>query len=57
MTPYPIDTRSLVSRIEGLLIVRQSNLRVIDGPKLVDLVQQRLPQLCSELIDVDTHLD
>lgn len=52
ITPFVIDTKTLQSRLEGYQALKTKRLRIIDGAKLVSLLQARLPELVSSLVDV-----
>lgn len=56
VTPFPVDTRALQSRFEGLAALRGARVKILDGPKLVALVEDKLPDVAAELRGVDASL-
>ena len=50
ITPYPIDTRSLQSRFQKYSSLRQSRLKIIDGPQLAKLIWEKLPEKASDIL-------
>lgn len=47
ITPFPIETRSLKTRFEKYSSLRTQRLKIIDGPLLINLIKQHLPDLSS----------
>ena len=48
ITPFQIETRALQSRFEGYTTLKPRP-KIIDGPFLVKLIRENLPQLANEL--------
>lgn len=57
ITPFPIDTRSLQSRIHKVEDLRSKNIKIVDGPKLAAQVHQRLPNMASDLCGPEPHFE
>jgi len=56
ITPYPIPTRSLKTRFEKLVALRTSNVKIIDGAKLVSLLMTNLPSIARALCGIDAEV-
>lgn len=54
VTPYAIDYRVLKTRFEAYSVLSGRGLRLIDGPKLINLIQDHLPQLALRLSGVQS---
>jgi len=50
VTPYALDARTLSARFEKIAALKQVGVKIIDGPKLANLLKKRLPQLVEKLL-------
>jgi hypothetical protein len=48
-TPYSIDTRALTTRFEGYSSLKNSRLKIVDGPLIIQLLQRHLPDLVRKI--------
>lgn len=49
ITPYDIDTKALKSRIERVRELRERNVKIISGSRLIEQIQKKLPDLARIL--------
>ncbi|WFR77125.1 NACHT domain-containing protein [Janthinobacterium rivuli] len=49
ITPFEIDVRALESRFAALAALSLKNVRVLDGPLIVDSLQRQLPHLADAI--------
>ena len=50
VTPYELETRTLGMRFSKVAALKQFNVKVIEGRKLVELVLKQLPQIAVQLL-------
>lgn len=50
ITPFQVETRALESRFAGYGQLRNRSIKVIDGPKFIDLLKSKCPDLYQELV-------
>lgn len=50
VTPFPVDTLVLQSKFEALATLRHCRIKIIDGHRLGNLLEQRLPPLVARLL-------
>lgn len=50
ITPFQIETRTLESRFAGYEQLRNKSVKVIDGPKFINLLKSKCPDLYQELV-------
>nr|WP_320191394.1 hypothetical protein [uncultured Desulfobacter sp.] len=50
ITPFPLEVRALESRFEGLSNLRHRRVKIIDGPKLTQLLITKVPHLVENII-------
>ena len=49
VTPYPLDNRTLETRFEKVASLRQHGLKIIDGTRLLNLIEKHLPDVARRL--------
>ena len=49
ITPYPLDTKVIDARFEAYENLRARRIRIIDGPRIISLVRDKLPNLFNEI--------
>ncbi|MES9901762.1 MAG: NACHT domain-containing protein [Sedimenticola sp.] len=50
VTPFELDTRSLQTRFVKYQELRSRRVKIIDGSKLVSLIQKKLPELYAKIL-------
>jgi hypothetical protein len=50
VTPYDIDTHTLSTRFGKVAALKQSRVKILDGPKLALLLEERVPEVFSQLL-------
>ena len=55
ITPFEIDSRALETRFRRFKSLRTRNRRIIDGRKLVNLIEKHLPELAAQYLGVEHH--
>ena len=56
ITPFPIETRALKTRFEKYSFLRTQRLKIIDGPLLINLIKQHLPDLASSFLGIQESI-
>jgi hypothetical protein len=56
VTPFPISTRTLQARVPKARELRYKGLRIIDGPRLAQLLPTHLPAVANELCGTDYNM-
>lgn len=56
ITPFPIETRSLKTRFPKYSALRTQGLKIIDGPLLINLINQYLPDLASSFLGIQESI-
>jgi hypothetical protein len=50
VTPYAVDTHTLNTRFSKVAALKQSRVKLLDGPKLASLLEERVPDVFSRLL-------
>ena len=50
ITPFEIDSKSLQSGLEPYVRLRAKGVKIIDGPRLISLVENKLPYLLDDIL-------
>lgn len=56
ITPFPIETRALKTRFEKYTSLHTQRLKIIDGPFLINLIKQHLPDLASSFLGIQESI-
>lgn len=56
ITPFEIDTATLKSRFEGMSLLRNRRIRILDGVHLLSLVKEKLPEVHSSLLGLQAQV-
>lgn len=56
VTPFRVKTRALASRFKKYRELSDSNIRVIDGDKLCDLISQHTPDIITQYLGLSYHI-
>jgi hypothetical protein len=57
ITPFQVDSKVLKSRIEKVQSLKQHNIKIIDGPRLANLVLSRLPKVTGHICGRTAELE